>query len=50
MTTCRCGHDLQAHRHYRRGNDCSLCGCRRLRRRWPGWLLGALRAVGVADA
>lgn len=23
---CRCGHDQQVHRHYRRGTDCSLCG------------------------
>jgi hypothetical protein len=26
---CRCGHDKDAHEHYRRGTDCSGCGCER---------------------
>ena len=30
---CRCGHDRQAHEHYRRGADCSLCECPRYQRR-----------------
>ena len=25
--TCSCGHDKPAHSHYRRGSDCSGCGC-----------------------
>lgn len=35
MTTdprCRCGHSLEAHEHFRAGQDCSACGnngCRR---------------------
>ena len=24
---CTCGHDREAHRHYRRGSDCALCDC-----------------------
>jgi hypothetical protein len=32
---CRCGHDRDAHRHYRPGSDCALCECRRwCPRRW----------------
>jgi len=23
--TCKCGHPLDAHEHYRKGSDCSLC-------------------------
>jgi hypothetical protein len=33
-TLCVCGHAREAHEHYRRGSDCSLCGaaaCRRFR-------------------
>jgi hypothetical protein len=30
---CACGHDRQAHRHYRRGTDCALCDCQR----WRSW-------------
>ena len=26
---CTCGHDRPAHEHYRKGRDCSLCGCTR---------------------
>lgn len=39
-TLCRCGHDAQAHEHYRPGSDCGACGaasCARFRaqgRRW----------------
>jgi hypothetical protein len=32
---CGCGHQRSAHRHYRPGRDCALCGCRRYRRRAP---------------
>jgi hypothetical protein len=28
---CRCGHLRNAHKHYRRGSDCGLCGCPRFR-------------------
>ena len=24
--TCRCGHDREAHQHYRPGSDCGVCG------------------------
>jgi hypothetical protein len=41
-TLCRCGHDAEAHEHYRPGSDCGACGaaqCGRFRalgrRRWP---------------
>jgi hypothetical protein len=30
--SCSCGHGKQAHDHYRRGSDCSLCPCQRYRR------------------
>ena len=30
---CRCGHQRQAHEHYRRGTDCALCPCQRFRAR-----------------
>lgn len=36
--TCRCGHGHDAHRHYRSGSDCALCGCARFRALVP--LLG----------
>jgi hypothetical protein len=26
-STCRCGHQPDAHRHYRPGSDCGLCEC-----------------------
>ena len=39
--TCSCGHDKQAHMHYRAGSDCGMCGCGRYRR--P--LLSRLRAL-----
>jgi hypothetical protein len=25
-TACRCGHDAEAHEHFRAGSDCGLCG------------------------
>ena len=25
-TLCRCGHDAEAHEHYRPGSDCGACG------------------------
>ena len=28
---CACGHEEEAHRHYRVGTDCSLCECPRFR-------------------
>jgi hypothetical protein len=30
---CMCGHEKEAHMHYRAGNDCSLCECQKLRLR-----------------
>jgi hypothetical protein len=33
---CRCGHDRDAHEHFRRGTDCAACGCGRFRK--PGLL------------
>ncbi len=35
---CRCGHDGDAHDHYRRGTDCALCDCPGWRRAWLWWL------------
>ncbi|HEV2376407.1 MAG TPA: hypothetical protein VGS19_30080 [Streptosporangiaceae bacterium] len=26
---CACGHDRDAHRHFRPGSDCGLCTCSR---------------------
>jgi len=41
-TLCRCGHEAEAHEHFRSGSDCGACGaqeCRRFRPqgrgRWP---------------
>jgi len=41
-TLCRCGHEAEAHEHFRPGSDCGACGaqeCRRFRPqgrgRWP---------------
>lgn len=31
---CRCGHDRDAHEHFRRGTDCASCDCARFRQ--PG--------------
>lgn len=31
---CRCGHDADAHEHYRPGSDCGWCDCPRFRRAW----------------
>jgi hypothetical protein len=28
---CRCGHQANAHEHYRRGTDCALCTCPKFR-------------------
>lgn len=30
--TCVCGHEQDAHEHYRPGTDCALCDCPRFRR------------------
>lgn len=30
--TCSCGHEKQAHAHYRRGSDCAFCDCARYHR------------------
>jgi hypothetical protein len=27
--TCRCGHNRQAHLHYRPGSECAACDCAR---------------------
>lgn len=35
VATCVCGHEAAAHRHYRPGTDCGLCGCDRLLRARP---------------
>lgn len=29
MSPCTCGHPHEAHEHYRRGSDCSVCLCPR---------------------
>jgi hypothetical protein len=43
---CKCGHDWTAHRHYRRGTDCS-CGCERFRLR-VYWKRGAPTGTAVS--
>ena len=43
---CRCGHDIDAHEHFRSGRDCSTCGperCRRFTRRMGIGLPAVLR-------
>jgi hypothetical protein len=35
---CTCGHDREAHRHYRLGSDCALCDCDRWRQPTLRWL------------
>ena len=44
-TLCRCGHDAEAHEHYRPGSDCGACGaeCGRFRRGRGGGRLRRLR-------
>ncbi|GAA1848767.1 hypothetical protein GCM10009772_27650 [Pseudonocardia alni subsp. carboxydivorans] len=44
---CRCGHERDAHEHYRAGTDCGVCGatCRAFRARTGA---GAGRAAGRA--
>ncbi|MBO0808153.1 MAG: hypothetical protein J2P32_07610 [Actinobacteria bacterium] len=42
-----CGHDRDAHRHYRRGSDCALCDCPRWARR--NWLRRLLRRRGAPE-
>ena len=37
LPRCVCGHDRQAHRHYRSGSDCALCSCPRWRRPLFWW-------------
>lgn len=29
--SCRCGHPIGVHDHFRGGTDCSICGCARYR-------------------
>ena len=29
--SCTCGHEANAHEHYRRGTDCALCPCQKFR-------------------
>ena len=43
---CVCGHPETQHQHYRKGNDCVVCGCMNYRAPQPvsvtltvGWLL-----------
>ena len=26
FTTCNCGHSAEAHSHFRKGDDCAICG------------------------
>ncbi|WP_214405509.1 hypothetical protein [Pseudonocardia lacus] len=43
---CRCGHDVDAHEHFRAGRDCSTCGpevCRRYSGRHTPGLPAVLR-------
>ncbi len=41
---CVCGHSRENHEHYRRGSDCSSCGCRQYRKRsWVGRVLNVSR-------
>lgn len=35
---CRCGHQRDAHSHYRKGSDCALCPCPRFRIDWRALL------------
>jgi hypothetical protein len=28
---CTCGHEANAHEHYRRGTDCAMCSCPKFR-------------------
>jgi len=46
MHRCRCGHDREAHEHYRRGSDCCQCDCQRWRS--VAWWKARRRAVRVA--
>ena len=45
---CRCGHDRDSHRHYRRGDDCALCDCPHFRGESAFWgkLFGNGRGAG----
>ena len=47
MHRCRCGHDREAHEHYRRGSDCCQCACRRWRS--VAWWEARRRAVKGAQ-
>lgn len=31
LRLCRCGHEVDAHQHYRGGTDCAVCGRARCR-------------------
>jgi hypothetical protein len=45
---CTCGHSYTAHRHYRRGTECSLCpDCPRWRRS-PGVIIRAVKRLSSA--
>jgi hypothetical protein len=41
---CRCGHQREAHQHYRNGTDCGTCGCGRFSAA-PGRLATLVGAV-----
>lgn len=38
--TCRCGHEREAHDHYRAGTECALCGAEGCPRYRDGRVLG----------
>lgn len=44
---CWCGHDRDAHEHYRYGTECALCRCQRWAplRRW--WRVSRLASGGL---
>jgi hypothetical protein len=50
VALCVCGHDADAHRHWRRGNDCGTCGLGACTVYRPsgGVVRRLLRGVGLA--
>jgi hypothetical protein len=45
---CVCGHGRTAHRHYRRGSDCGICGAAKCAAyRQPGGILRRLLGRGL---
>jgi hypothetical protein len=47
---CLCGHTREAHRHYRSGTDCGLCGCLKWRPAPSEHLYGTLNGPANRDA